>query len=342
MVTNFWQSQFTYDGLGRRRIRQDYVWLGNQWTLTNTVHYVYDGMTVIQERDGSNNPLVTYTRGTDLSGTAQGAGGIGGLLARTDGSGSSYYHTDGNGNVTMLVNGSGAMAAKYLYDSYGNTLGTWGTLAAANTYRYSSKEIDLKSGLYYYGYRYYQPNLQRWLNRDPIAEAGGINLYDYVQNDPVNLIDPLGFSPADVSRLTTLSQQYTQAMTQNGQRMNNGALNNLTSSFQSLLGNPSPHLGCGQQALALANFLNGTGTDDQWQFSYMEIYDPAFHQLVIAQSSNPADPILYLDSWNNSFGATPPALYYLGPITPAINSTGNSNSTLPPVANPAHGPALVP
>ena len=212
-VTNFWQSEFTYDGLGRRRIRQDYVWLGNQWTLTNTVHYVYDGMTVIQERDGSNNPLVTYTRGTDLSGTAQGAGGIGGLLARTDGSGSSYYHADGNVNVTMLVNGSGAMVAKYLYDSYGNTLGTWGTLAAANTYRYSSKEIDLKSGLYYYGYRYYQPNLQRWLNHDPIAEWGGINLYEFVGNNPINWIDSLGLditfsgSPAEQKALKDALQR---------------------------------------------------------------------------------------------------------------------------------------
>jgi hypothetical protein len=142
--------------------------------------------------------------------------------------------------------------------------------------------------------------------------------------------------------LTALSQQFTAALTQNGRRLNNGALNNFTSSLQSLLGSPSPYLGCGQQALALANFLNGTGTDDQWQFSYMEIYDPGYHQLVIAQSSNPNDPILFLDPWNDAFGSTPPALYFLGLITPAINSTGNNNSTLPSIANPARGLALVP
>jgi RHS repeat-associated protein len=200
-VTNFWQTQFTYDGFGRRRSRQDYVWQmnQNQWTLTNSVYYIYDGMTVLQERDGNNNPLVSYTRGTDLSGTSQGAGGIGGLLARTDTNGSSFYHTDGNGNVTMLVNGTGTVLAKYLYDSYGNTVGSWGSLANANTYRFSSKEVDLKSGLYYYGYRYYQPNLQRWLNRDPIEEAGGINLYGHVGNDPVNCIDLFGLEGNPIS-----------------------------------------------------------------------------------------------------------------------------------------------
>jgi RHS repeat-associated protein len=122
----------------------------------------------------------------------QGAGGIGGLLARTDLNGNSYYHADGNGNVTMLVDAGGNRLAEYLYDPYGNTLGMWGSLAAGNTYRFSSKEIDANSGAYYFGYRYYQPNLQRWLNRDPIQERGGIDLYDYVGNNPVSYIDPLG------------------------------------------------------------------------------------------------------------------------------------------------------
>jgi RHS repeat-associated protein len=132
-----------------------------------------------------------------VSGTLGGVGGIGGLLARTDNNGSSYYHTDGNGNVTMLVDGSGNVLAKYLYDSFGNTLGMWGPLATANTYRFSSKEIEARTGDYDYGYRYYAPNLQRWLNQDPIGERGGINLYTYVHNNPINLFDPWGFDAFD-------------------------------------------------------------------------------------------------------------------------------------------------
>jgi RHS repeat-associated protein len=86
----------------------------------------------------------------------------------------------------MLVDASGTELARYLYDSFGNTLGMWGTLAAGNTYRFSGKEYDLHSGLYYFGYRFYDPNLQRWLNQDPLGEAGGINLYGFVGNSPIN------------------------------------------------------------------------------------------------------------------------------------------------------------
>ena len=199
VVTNQWQSQFVYDGFGRRRIRREYSWVTNTWQQTSETRYVYDGMLVLQERDQNGTPRVTYTRGLDLSGGLQGAGGIGGLLARTDGNGSAYYYGDGGGNITAMVNGQGALVARYLYDPYGNVLGKWGALADANLMRFSSKEEHVPSGLYYYGYRFYDPNLQRWLNQDPIQELGGINLYRFVENSPPNFDDPFGLTdyPAD-------------------------------------------------------------------------------------------------------------------------------------------------
>ena len=84
------------------------------------------------------------------------------------------------------------IAAKYLYDSFGNTLSQYGLLADANTYRFSSKEWNANSGIYYYLYRFYDPNLPRWLTQDPIQERGGFNLYGYIYNDPVNNIDTDG------------------------------------------------------------------------------------------------------------------------------------------------------
>ena len=82
-VSNAWRSEFVYDGKMRRRIRREKTWSGGSWDLSAEVRYVYDGNLVLQERDGGNLPLVTYTRGKDLSGSLEGAGGIGGLLART-------------------------------------------------------------------------------------------------------------------------------------------------------------------------------------------------------------------------------------------------------------------
>lgn len=222
-VSNQWLSQFTYDGKMRRRIRQEFSWQSGGGVPTNAVYYIYDGNLVIQERN-TNDLLanVNYTRGKDLSGSMEGAGAIGGLLARTDNSaaaaavyeeGPSYYHADGNGNVTMLINGSQGVVAKYVYDAFGNTLSLAGPLANANLYRFSSKEAHPNSGLAYYLYRYYDPNLQRWPNRDPLGELGfesgrhrmalssrhlplrsselleSPNLYEFVGNDPVDEAD---------------------------------------------------------------------------------------------------------------------------------------------------------
>jgi RHS repeat-associated protein len=89
------------------------------------------------------------------------------------------------------------LAAKYLYDTYGNTLATYGSLATANRYRFSSKEWNENSGLYYYLFRFYDPNLQRWLNRDPIGEFGGNNLYEFAFDNPVSKVDSYGLDCAN-------------------------------------------------------------------------------------------------------------------------------------------------
>jgi RHS repeat-associated protein len=206
--TNQWRSDFVYDARLRRRIKRDYNWVGGSWTQTNEVRFIYDGQAVIQEWDSNNVAQVTYTRGLDLSGSLQGAGGIGGLLARTDGTGSTFYHADGNGNVTSLVDASQYMVARYLYDPFGKLLGKWGALADANLYRFSSKEYHLNSGLYYYGFRFYDPNLQRWPNPDPIGELGGLDLYQYCLNDPLVWDDAFGLDVKGGQLLMNMNNGY--------------------------------------------------------------------------------------------------------------------------------------
>jgi RHS repeat-associated protein len=196
-VTNSWRSEFKYDGLGRRRVRTEKLWQNGVWVIASETRYIYDHMLVLQERDANNLPTVTYTRGVDLSGGLQRAGGIGGLLARTDFQGTVFYHGDAGGNITAIIDGYRNVVARYHYDPFGNLLGLSGPLASANLYRFSSKEWHANSGLYYYGFRFYEPSLQRWLNRDPIGEGGGCNLYGFVGNSPLRFGDPYGLNWTD-------------------------------------------------------------------------------------------------------------------------------------------------
>ncbi len=183
----------TYDFMGRR-VRKTTA------TATNT--FLYDGWLLVREQSASGGNLTTnsYLWGLDLSGSLQGAGGVGGLLCRIEGRDGSpsrplFSFSDANGNVTGLVDTNGSIAAHYEYDPYGNLLAQSGDGAAANPFLFSSKYRDDESGLYYYGYRFYSPSLGRWLNRDPIEEEGGIGLYGYIWNSPVNLFDALGNEP---------------------------------------------------------------------------------------------------------------------------------------------------
>ncbi len=192
-VAGQYETVFAYDGLSRRRLMTNYVWQSSAWTATNASAYIYDGLEVLQERNASNNtPTVTYTRGLDLSTSLAGAGGIGGLLARADGNGTTYYHADGSGNITALINFNQVMVARYEYDAFGRRLAQSGSMAAVNEMGFSSFPTVL--GMVFSPGRPYLPELQRWLNHDPIQEAGGINLYGFVGNSPLMFVDPWGLA----------------------------------------------------------------------------------------------------------------------------------------------------
>jgi len=177
------QTTFAYDGLSRLRKSDAYTWSGTAWTLSNETRRIYDGMDIIQERNSSNAVTANLTR----------AGNIGGILARTTSAGSVYYHSDGDGNVVQLTNSTGSVVGSYTYNAFGSYTST-GTAATANPYTFSSKEQF--GGLYNFGYRYYMAGSGRWLNRDPIREDGGLNLYGYVGNDPEDGVDQFGLVAA--------------------------------------------------------------------------------------------------------------------------------------------------
>jgi RHS repeat-associated protein len=142
------------------------------------------GFLPIQERDGNNNIIREYVWGPGMG------GGIGGLLAMKEGSNVYYYLYDGKGNVTALINTQGNVVATYSYDPFGVL--TQGAGSLVQPFKFSTKRYDEQTGLSYYGYRFYSASLGRWITRDPLGEAGGMNLYGFVGNDPINWIDPMG------------------------------------------------------------------------------------------------------------------------------------------------------
>ncbi len=180
---------YEYDAEKRRRRKT--------MSSQDTRYFIYSGWTLVCETLTTNRYQLTtyYVWGRDLSGTFDGAGGVGGLLA-TEVGGVWYFPLyDNNGNVTDYVSETGEVVASYTYDAFGRTIAQSGAMADVFPFRFSTKYYDAEANLYYYGYRFYSPELGRWLNRDPIEEDGGDNLYAFCGNNGMSYIDARGKNP---------------------------------------------------------------------------------------------------------------------------------------------------
>lgn len=198
---------YAYDYMNRMVHQVAQRWDGSNWQSVEERDFVYQGWNLVAEiiRARMNNSesfnITTnyYVWGLDLSGSLQGAGGISGLLSAdfggTNGTSTVFYAYDANGNVSELVDGdSGAIAAHYEYSPFGETVVQAGDeqVLAQNPYAFSTKYFDRETSLYYYGLRFYNPGTGRWLSRDSVAEQGGLNIYGFVDNEPVSQFDLLG------------------------------------------------------------------------------------------------------------------------------------------------------
>jgi RHS repeat-associated protein len=163
------RSEFSYDGLNR--IAKIVEKTGN--TISSTRKVVWLGQEKMEFRDATD--AVTqrnYAQGQYVGTTAY------------------FYTRDHLGSIREMFTGGGTVVARYDYDPYGRSITVLGTTPTdfnfTGLYRHSKSNLDLAV------FRTYDPDLGRWLNRDPIAERGGLNLYEYSANDAVNRIDPLG------------------------------------------------------------------------------------------------------------------------------------------------------
>ena len=191
--------KFGYDWQGRRVSKVVSNYTGSAWQLESSRRWIWDGTRPLAELEATNStPWLrqSYTWGADESGTLDGAGGVGGLVAvsKFTADGWTWFTpSDGRGNVAGLVGYTdGSVHGLMEYSPFGEVLRASGRAADALPLRFSSKYEDAETGFLYYGRRYYDPVTGRWLSRDPIGEAGGLNLYGFVGNDPVDEIDPVG------------------------------------------------------------------------------------------------------------------------------------------------------
>jgi RHS repeat-associated protein len=100
-----------------------------------------------------------------------------------------FTHCNHRGDIIATRNGT-TTTGTYGYSAIGNLQSVVGPDVCR--FKFSSKERDASTGLSYYGARFYAPVWQRFINRDPIEEDGGLNLYVFVRNDPIDWIDILG------------------------------------------------------------------------------------------------------------------------------------------------------
>ena len=185
--------EFSYDWQGRR-IRK--LVKNSSLQVLSDTRFIYDGWNLVAELNSDLSLKTSYAWGLDLSGSIQGAGGVGGLLFAVYYSPSTevYFPAyDGNGNLMALCKGSdGTWAAQYEYGPFGEVIRATGPMARVNPFRWSTQYTDDETDLLMYPARPYSPSTGRFLSRDRIEEEGGLNLYGFVENAPVNFVDPFG------------------------------------------------------------------------------------------------------------------------------------------------------
>ena len=192
------QTTFFYDGMGRKKwiLEQDVV--SGSYLNKRETFFAHDGMDVVRERE---NVYGTAGQTSTITTTVQQltrTGNIGGILARTkqvngQADRHSFYSYDGSGNVISITDSSQNVQCAYAYSGFGLEK-TQEAVGWEQPYRYSTKWQHGSSGLIDYGFRFYNPAWGRWINRDPIAESGGVNIYAMVSNNPSNLKDEYGMA----------------------------------------------------------------------------------------------------------------------------------------------------
>src|SRR5262249_28058682 len=159
-------GSYGYAGIGRRSAN----------TLNGVrTDFLYDGLDIALELTGG--AVTPHLRSLRIDEP---------LLRGTN----EFYLAGALGTAIALADATGSPTTVYTYEPFGGSAAS-GTASTAS-FRFTGRESDGGTGLYYYRARYYHPGLHRFVSADPIGFRGGVNFYAYVGDNPLRYIDPLG------------------------------------------------------------------------------------------------------------------------------------------------------
>jgi RHS repeat-associated protein len=160
-------ATFEYDPLGRRV---------EKVVGATTTTFAYDWADILRETAGGTTTYNVHGPGIDEP------------LAKEISGTTTYYHADGLGSILKLSDGVGDVAHEYRYDPYGRIESG----SSQGGYSFTGREWEPELGLYYYRARYYDPEVSRFINEDPLWFGGGPNFYLYAKNNAITYADPFG------------------------------------------------------------------------------------------------------------------------------------------------------
>ncbi len=184
-------ANYHYDPFGRRVIKE---------TRDGTIFYLYDTRGLLAEYDEAGQLIVSYQYSPGANENP---------LAAFSESEMYFYHHDQKGTPEIITSSSGQIKWSSVIEPFGKSIIIVDDIT--NNFRHPGQYADPESGLYYNLHRYYDPEIGRYIQDDPIGLEGGVNRYIYAENNPSNNVDFFGLYSTEYKKIENEWNLYQHA-----------------------------------------------------------------------------------------------------------------------------------